>query len=67
MFEYYRIDILEGIDTDKIGSLPECIIFHYGYLVWMRFPPKICDDCHDFTQKSMSFKNVAVARIKKLI
>ena len=67
MFEYYRIDILEGIDTDKINSLPECIIFHYGFLLWMGFLPKICDGCHNFTQKSISFNNVAVVRIKKLI
>ena len=57
MLEYGRIDISEGIDTDKTSPSKECSIWHYWYVL-----DKI--GCHDLMQKAMSFKNVAIVCIK---
>ena len=29
-----------------------------------RFQPKVCNDCQDMTQKSMSFNDVAIVSIR---
>ena len=30
-----------------------------------RFQPKVCNGCHEMTQKSMSFNNVTIFTVKK--
>ena len=66
MLEYYRIDILEGIDTNKTSASKECNICHYWYFLDKNFnyDPYLCNGCHDLMQKAMSFKNVAIVSIK---
>ena len=66
MLEYDRIDISEGIDTDKTSASKECSICHYWYFLNKNFnyDPYLCNGCHDLMQKAMSFKNVAVVSIK---
>ena len=67
MLEYDRIDISEGIDTDKTSALKECNICHYWYLLDKNFnyDPYLCNGCHDLMQKAMSFKNVVIVSIKE--
>ena len=48
MLEYERIDILEGIDTNKTGASKECDICHY-------YEKYLCNGCHDLMQKSYEF------------
>ena len=64
MLEYGRIDISEGIDTDKTSA--GCSICHYWYFLDKNFnyDPYLCNGCHDLMQKVMSFKNVAIVSIK---
>ena len=66
MVEYDRIDISEGIDTDKTSASKECSICHYRYLLDKNFnyDPYLCNGCHDLMQKAVSFKNVAIVSIK---
>ena len=68
MLEYDRIDISEGIDTDKTSASKECHqnICHYWYFLDKNFnyDPYLCNGCHDLMQKAMSFKNVAIVSIK---
>ena len=66
MLEYGRIDILEGIDTDKTSASKECSICHYWYFLNKNFnyDPYLCNGCHDVIQKAMSFKNVAIVSLK---
>ena len=66
MLEYDRIDISEGIDTNKTSASKECNISHYWYFLDKNFnyDPYLCNGCHDLMQKSMSFKNVAIVSIK---
>ena len=65
--EYDIIDALEGIDTNKIGSLRECIIYRYWYFLKIRykFQPKVCDGCHVITQKSISFDDAVIVTWKR--
>ena len=66
MLEYDRIDISEGIDTDKTNKSKECNICHYWYFLDKNFDydPYLCNGCHDLMQKAMSFKNIAIVSIK---
>ena len=66
MLEYDRIDISEGIDTDKTSASKECTICHYWYFLDKNFnyDPYLCNGCLDLMQKAMSFKNVAILPIK---
>ena len=66
MLEYDRINISEGIDTDKTSASKECNICHYWYFLEKNFnyDPYLCNECHDLMQKAMSLKNVAIVSIK---
>ena len=66
MLEYDRIDISEGIDTDKTNASKECNICHYWYFLDknVNYEPYVCNGCHDLMLKAMSFKNVAIVSIK---
>ena len=49
MLEYNRIDISEGIDTNKTRASKECNIYHYWYFLDKNFyyEPYLCKECHD--------------------
>ena len=66
MLEYGRIDISEGIDTDKTSASKECSICNYWYFLDKNFnyDPYLCNGCHDLMKNAMSFKNVAIVSIK---
>ena len=66
MIEYDRIDISEGIDTNKTSASKECNICHYWYFLDknLNYEQYLCNGCHDLILKAMSFKNVAIVSIK---
>ena len=66
MLEYDRIDISEGIDTNKTSASKECNICYYWYFVDNNFnyEPYLCNGCHDLMPKAMSFKHAAIISIK---
>ena len=43
MLEYDRIDVSEGIDTNKTHGSRECIMWHYWYdlVINFTFQPKV--------------------------
>ena len=47
MLEYHRIDILEGIDVNKINALKKCDIYHYWYFkdIGFKYEPYLCNGC----------------------
>ena len=61
MLEYGRIDISEGTDVNKMSASKECDICHYWYFkdIGFKYEPYLCKGCHDLTQKSMSYNDVA--------
>ena len=66
MLEYDRIDISEGIYTNKTSASKECNICHYWYFLDNDFncEPYLCNGCHDLMQKAMGFNDVAIVSIK---
>ena len=62
-----RIDISEGIDTNKTSASKKCNICHYWYFLDKNFNygPYLCNGCYDLMQKVMSFKNVVIVSIKR--
>ena len=66
MLEYDRINISEGIDTNKTSASKECNICHYWYFLDKSFHYEkyLCNGCHDVMQKAMSFNDVAIVSIK---
>ena len=67
MIEYERIDISERIDVDETNKSKECMLCHYCYFLDINFSygPYLYDGCYNFSQKSIDFKNIAIAHIKK--
>ena len=66
MLEYNRIDISEGIDTNKTNKSKECMLCHCWYFkdVGYKFQPYLCNGCHSLMQKVVSFNNIAVVYVK---
>ena len=66
MLEYDKIDISEGIDTNKTSGSKECNICHYWYFLDKNFnyEPYLCNGCHNLMQKAMSVNDVAIVFIK---
>ena len=66
MLEYDRIDISEGIDTNKTSALKDFSSCHYWYILNKNFnyDSYLCNGCHDLMQKAMSFTNIAIVSIK---
>ena len=69
MLEYDKIDISEGIDVNKTNESKECMLCHYWYFLNKNFSygPYLCDGCYNIVQKSVSFKNIAIVRVKKSV
>ena len=67
MLEYGRIDILEGIDTNKTNESKECDTCHYWYFLDKNFnyEPYHYNGCHELMLKAMNFHDVAIVPIKE--
>ena len=48
MLQYEKIDVSEGIDTNKTSGSKECILCHYWYFkdVGVKFEPHVRNKCH---------------------
>ena len=66
MLEYERIDVAEGIDTNKSDKSKECDICHYWYFLDKNFnyEPYLCNGCHYLMQKTASYNNVVAVFVK---
>ena len=66
MLEYERIDISEGIGVNKTNLSKECDICHYWYFkdTGFKYEKYLCNVCHDFMEKAISFNNVASVYVK---
>ena len=69
MLECDKIDISEGIDINKTNKSKTCMLCHYWYFLNKNFNygPHLCDGCYNIVQKSISFKNIAIVRVKKSV
>ena len=63
MLEYDRIDISEGIDTDKCKYISKkCTLCKFYYFLdkSINYGPYLCDGCYDMSLKAISIKNLAI-------
>ena len=66
MLQYVKIDVSEGIDTNKTGLSKECMLCHYWYFedVRFKFEPHICNKCSDVLITAYELKNIAILNVK---
>ena len=46
--QYEKIEVSEGIDTNKTSALKQCMLCHYWRFkdVGFKFKPYVCNKCH---------------------
>ena len=66
MLQYEKIDVSEGIDTNKTSVSKECMFCHYWYFkdVGFKFEPYACNKCHDALMTAYELKNIAILNVK---
>ena len=66
MLQYKKIDISEGIDTNKTSALKECMFFHYLDFknIGFKFEPHVCNKYHDILMTGYELENIAILNIK---
>ena len=66
MLQYKKIDVSEGIDTNKTSASKECMLCHYWYFkdVGFKFEPHVCNKCHDVLMTAYELKIVAILTVK---
>ena len=66
MFQYKKIDVSEGIDTNKTSASKECMLCHFWYFkdVGFKFELHICNKCHDVLMTAYELKVIAVLNVK---
>ena len=66
MLKYEKIDVLEGIDTNKTILSKECMLFHYWYFkdVGFKFEPHVSNKRHNLLMNIYELKNIAILNVK---
>ena len=66
MLQYEKIDISEGIDTNKTSASKECMLYHYWYFKdgGFKFQSHVCNKCHDILMTAYKLKNIAILNVK---
>ena len=64
--KYEKIDISEGIDTNKTSASKECMLCHYWCFkdVGFKFEPDVCNKCHDVLKTANEFKGIVLLNVK---
>ena len=66
MLQYKKIDVSEGIDTNKTSASKECMLCHYWYFkdVEFKFEPHVCNICHGVLMTAYELKNIVILNAK---
>ena len=66
MLQYKKIDVSEGIDTNKTSASKKCMLCHYWYFkdVGLKFEPYVCNKCHDVSMTAYELKKIAILNVK---
>ena len=66
MLQCEKIDVSEGIDTNKTRASKECMLCHYWYFkdVGFKFELHVCSKCHDVLMAAYALKNIAILNVK---
>ena len=64
--QYEKIDVSEGIDTNKTSASRKCMLCHYRYFrdVGFKFEPHVCNKCHDVLMTAFELKNILILNVK---
>ena len=67
MLQYEKIDILKGIDVNKIGASKEWELCHYWFFkdFGFKFEEHVCNGCHDLLTMGHSLKNIEILSAKR--
>ena len=65
MLYYDKIDVFEGINVNKTSESNECDICHCWYFLdkGFKFPPDVCNGCHDILMMSLNLSGIAILNI----
>ena len=66
MLYYDRIDVSERIDINKTSASKEYDVCHYWYFLnfSFKFPPNVCNRCHDLLMMPVNLSDIAILNIK---
>ena len=66
MLLYEKIDVSEGINTNKTSLSKECMLCHYWYFedVGFKFEPHVCNKCHNIRMTANELKMIAIFNIE---
>ena len=66
MMQYEKIDVSEGIDTNKRKASKEYMLCHYWHFkdVGFRFEPHVWNKCHDVLMTAYELKHIAILNVK---
>ena len=66
MLRYQKVDISEGIDTNKTSVSKECEPCHYWFFndIGFKFEEHVCNKCLDVLMMAHSLKNIAILSAK---
>ena len=61
-----KIDISEGIYTNKTSASRDCMLCHYWYfkVVGFQFKAHVCNKCHDILMTAYELQNIAISDVK---
>ena len=64
--QHKKIDVWEGLDTNKTGASKEYMLCHYWYFkdVGFKFERHFCNKCHDVLMTAYELKNIALLDVK---
>ena len=68
MLQYKKIDVSEGIDTNKTSASKGCMLCHYWYFkdFGFKFEPHVCHKCHDVLMTAYELKSIAILNVKEV-
>ena len=66
MLQYKKIDISEGINTNKRSLSKECMLCHYWYSedVGFKFELDVCNKCQNILMTAYELKKIAIFNIE---
>ena len=67
MLYYERVNISEGIDSNKSNRSKECMIGHYWFFNHgFKFQGLICNGCHDLRILSLNIRDIAIITVRNV-
>ena len=66
LLQYEKIDVSEGIDTNKTSASKECILCYYCCFkdVGFKFEPHVFNKCQDVLMTAYELKNIEILNVK---